>query len=280
MCLQMCLGCLRAFFNSFISILILDCLMAYESDRCRIVSNDREDPEPQTHWRSIYVATALSFVGAVQFSLYFSALWPYMKKVDHDISEKFFGFTVAVYSLGQVISAPLFGAWSNKIKEVRKPLTCGLTLMLVGNVVYIFMEILPFQKRYILLITRFIVGAGSGNVALLRSYASTASHKLDRSRAIAFVTCGQAVGQTLGPLFQLFFTPFHYPGIKLFGLFHLNLYTLPSYLACVINICGVIALYRLFEEKYVDLVEEVCTFLSTFLNVYKYDVLGQSRSGV
>lgn len=39
----------------------------------------------------------------------------------------------------------------------------------------------------------------SGNVCLLRTYASTASTSKDRSRAIAFVTCGQALGTTSGP---------------------------------------------------------------------------------
>ncbi|KAI6176062.1 hypothetical protein M3Y97_00758200 [Aphelenchoides bicaudatus] len=228
--------------------------MPFESDRCRIVG--RDEIEPKTHWASIYIAAALSFVGAVQFSLYFSALWPYMKKIDPGISEGFFGLTVALYSLGQVISAPAFGAWSNRIKQVKKPLTLGLFLMFVGNLIYIFMEILPFQRRYILLICRFVVGMGSGNVALLRSYAATASHKSDRSRAIAFVTCGQAVGMTLGPAFQLFFTPFPYPGISIFGLFHLNLYTLPAYLACTINVIGVVTLYKIFEENYCDIVEE------------------------
>jgi hypothetical protein len=32
-----------------------------------------------TDWASIYVAAALSFVGSVQFSVYFSALWSYMR---------------------------------------------------------------------------------------------------------------------------------------------------------------------------------------------------------
>lgn len=35
----------------------------------------------KTNWTSIYVATALSFVGYVQFSLYFSSMWQYLKIV-------------------------------------------------------------------------------------------------------------------------------------------------------------------------------------------------------
>ena len=37
--------------------------------------------EAKTSWSSIYVATALSFVGAIQFSLYFSSMWQYLKIV-------------------------------------------------------------------------------------------------------------------------------------------------------------------------------------------------------
>jgi hypothetical protein len=87
--------------------------MPFDSDQCRIIQK-----EAKTHWRSIYVASALSFVGAVQFSLYFAALWPYMRKIDHDITESFFGVTVALYSFGQVISAPSFGIWSNRVSKL------------------------------------------------------------------------------------------------------------------------------------------------------------------
>jgi hypothetical protein len=37
------------------------------------------------------------------------------------------------------------------------------------------------------------------NSALLRTYASTASTVKDRPKAIALVTCGQAIGNTAGP---------------------------------------------------------------------------------
>lgn len=62
----------------------------------------------------------------------------------------------------------------------------------------------------------------------------------------------------MGPAFQYAFTPFHYPGFSLFDLFHLNLYTMPAYLACAINVLGIVALYTMFVEKYDGIVEEVC----------------------
>lgn len=236
----------------------------------------------ETPWNSIYIASALSFVGSAQFSLYFSSLWPYLQivslvflfrsndvfrnhrnfqistnkkiQIDRSISEKFFGYIIAIYSFGQILSAPSFGFWSNRIKQVRLPLLVGLVLMFFGNAFYIALAVKSFPIRTLLLIGRLITGMGSGNVCLLRTYASTASSLKDRPRAIAYVTCGQAVGNTFGPALQLLFTTFSYPGIQLIGDFRLNLYTAPAYLACTMNLFGAIALL-FFKEHYAGLIE-------------------------
>lgn len=92
----------------------------------------------------------------------------------------------------------------------------------------------------------------------MRTYASTASTPQDRSKAIAFVTCGQAIGLTSGPALQLLFTSLKYPGPSFFhGLLHLNLYTAPAYLACLMNAFGVLILYFYFVEKYEGVVEVI-----------------------
>uniref|UniRef100_A0AC35G7R1 Major facilitator superfamily (MFS) profile domain-containing protein n=1 Tax=Panagrolaimus sp. PS1159 TaxID=55785 RepID=A0AC35G7R1_9BILA len=205
--------------------------------------------EKQTSWRSIYVAGGLSFVGAVQFSLYFSALWPYLQTLDKGTTETFYGYIVAGYSVGQICSAPSFGYWSNKLKQVKIPLYIGLFLMFIGNTIYLSLEIIPFPAKFVLFIGRFITGVGSSNSCLLRTYASTASTSKDRSRAIAYVTCGQALGATFGPVFQLFFTPLGYPGLRYLSL-GINIYTAPAYFACLMNVAGAFALYFLFKEVY------------------------------
>uniref|UniRef100_A0AC34GP51 Major facilitator superfamily (MFS) profile domain-containing protein n=1 Tax=Panagrolaimus sp. ES5 TaxID=591445 RepID=A0AC34GP51_9BILA len=205
--------------------------------------------EKQTSWRSIYVAAALSFVGAVQFSLYFSALWPYLQTLDKGTTETFYGYIVAGYSVGQIMSAPSFGYWSNKLKQVKLPLYIGLFLMFIGNAIYLSLEIIPFPAKFVLFIGRFITGVGSSNSCLLRTYASTASTSKDRSRAIAYVTCGQALGATCGPVFQLVFTPLGYPGLRYLNM-GINIYTAPAYFACFMNVAGALALYFLFKEVY------------------------------
>ncbi|KAI6242208.1 MFS domain-containing protein [Aphelenchoides fujianensis] len=127
--------------------------------------------ELQTDWRSIYIATLLTFVGSVQFSLYFSAMWPFLQILDPDITESFFGLAIAVYSLGQCISSPGFGVWSNYVKAVKQPLSCGLQLMLVGNVLYLLMELVDWiAPRYLLLIGRLEGAAAVAHKPKLPDY--------------------------------------------------------------------------------------------------------------
>ena len=38
-----------------------------------------------TDWWSIYVAAMLSFIGSMQFSLYFSSMWPYLQMVSYEM---------------------------------------------------------------------------------------------------------------------------------------------------------------------------------------------------
>jgi len=229
-----------------------------------------------TEWRSIYVATFLSFGGSVQFSLYFSSLWPFLQLVDETCTERFFGYIVAFYSVGQIIGSPAMGYWSNRVRRIQPPLLLGLTLMLLGNLLYLSVEFWPpnvvewqdrltLTRKFLLLLGRFITGVGSANSSLLKAYASTATAADDRSRAIAFVTGGQALGLTMGPGFQLLFTPIGYPGRLLYALTGgmgvgmgrrgFSMYTAPAYMACAINIVGAAAVLFAFHEHYAGLDE-------------------------
>lgn len=60
--------------------------------------------------------------------------------------------------------------------------------MVVGNAAYIALEFVFFPRRYLMFVGRFITGAGSGNVTLLRTYASTASTFKDRQKAIGKIS--------------------------------------------------------------------------------------------
>lgn len=83
--------------------------------------------------------------------------------MDPSISESFFGYIIAVYSVGQIISSPLFGYWSNRIKGVRLPIVIGFIFMLVGNMIYLTLEFadVPYRGAF-LIVSRLLLGIGSG----------------------------------------------------------------------------------------------------------------------
>uniref|UniRef100_A0A183C112 MFS domain-containing protein n=1 Tax=Globodera pallida TaxID=36090 RepID=A0A183C112_GLOPA len=208
----------------------------------------------QTDWRSLYVASFLSFCTVVQFSLYFSSMWPYLEVLDRNATESFFGYIVASYSLGQILGSPIVGFLSNRMHKIRYLLYVGLLLMFCGNGLYLSVHLFrSAERKYLLCVARFITGIGSSNISLLKAYASTASTQRDRARAIAFVTGGVALGSTMGPAFQLLFTPFGYPGIRLFGLrnFSVSMYTAPAFMACAMNCVNAVCIRTMFAENYV-----------------------------
>ncbi|KAK0394103.1 hypothetical protein QR680_000566 [Steinernema hermaphroditum] len=213
--------------------------------------------EAPTDWRSIYVAAALGLSCSVQFSLYFTSLWPYLNIIDKDATETFFGFIIAAYSLGQILASPSFGYWSNRIKSIKLPMFTGIVFMFIGNVIYLSTELLPGGQRFAMLIARFITGIGSANVTLVKTYASTSCNPTDRPKALAYVTGGIAFGMTIGPAIQVIFTPIGYPGLLFFKGLSFNMYTASAYAACIMNILSAIALAMIFKENYVGIVKEM-----------------------
>ncbi|EYB99259.1 hypothetical protein Y032_0124g1249 [Ancylostoma ceylanicum] len=215
------------------------------------VSTREVSKEPTTPWPSIYTAGACSFAQAAQFSIFFSSMWPYLRKLNPHAKETQFGYIVALYSLGQCISAPSFGYWSNRIEQVRIPLLAGFCFMMAGNTLYLSLEFFaPAHVAVVMMVARFVAGCGTGNMSLLRAYASTSSCIADRARAIACVSGGIATGAMIGPAFQLFFTPLGHDGIYVLPFYRLNIYNSPALFSLLLNIAGFLVMFFAFEENY------------------------------
>uniref|UniRef100_A0A914DWI0 Uncharacterized protein n=1 Tax=Acrobeloides nanus TaxID=290746 RepID=A0A914DWI0_9BILA len=107
-----------------------------------------------------------------------------------------------------------------------------------------------------MLLSRILVGFGSGNVAVMRTYGANASVKKDRAKAITMVTACWVCGITVGPAIQVAFAPIGYPGVKLFGALHLDMYTAPPLLAALIDLLVLVLLNVFVKEEYVGVVDE------------------------
>ncbi|WKY01253.1 hypothetical protein Q1695_015334 [Nippostrongylus brasiliensis] len=124
-------------------------------------------PEVETSWRSIYLLTAICMFCGVQFSIFFPTLWPFLNKVDPTASETFFGIITAAFSVGQGLASPIFGFWMNRSKSVRWPMICGITVMIVSNVIFCFVEAFKEkERRWVMMVARFFIGLGAGTVGV------------------------------------------------------------------------------------------------------------------
>ncbi|KAL3073170.1 hypothetical protein niasHT_035446 [Heterodera trifolii] len=217
---------------------------------------DRADERPKTAWSRIYLCTLLTFSSSVQFTMFFTSMYPFLRTKDKTVSEGFFGVVITMYSVSQIIASPLLGIWSNQIGKLKPPLIlCNLT-MFVGNLIYFLIELFPPEHtRYLMLVSRFIVGIGWAQVGLLKSFASAASLPEDRTKATAYITGGVALGVILGPALQMVFT-FIGDGVLLFefsdrSFLKLSMFTMPALFTSIFNIFLILLLVFKFQETFV-----------------------------
>uniref|UniRef100_A0A914PHX8 Major facilitator superfamily (MFS) profile domain-containing protein n=1 Tax=Panagrolaimus davidi TaxID=227884 RepID=A0A914PHX8_9BILA len=209
-----------------------------------------------SHWSSIYVAAILAYLGNLQLELYFSSLWPYLQEIDKTTTETFLGILISAWGFGGLISSPIFGYLSHRTSNIKPLLYLGFSIMFFGNLVYVFTGIVPYGKKYLILVTRFTTGFGLSYVSLLRAYAVAASTPSDRSKAIAYITGGSTLGSLSGPALQLIFTPLGPIGYQIIGDLHFNIYTGPAILACAVNIIAYFLIFFAFKQKNVGIIDD------------------------
>ncbi|EGT55075.1 hypothetical protein CAEBREN_05104 [Caenorhabditis brenneri] len=213
-------------------------------------SDDIEIDERETSWQSIYLLTAIGMFCGIQFSIFFPTLWPFLNTVDPTASASFFGFITAAFSVGQGIASPVFGYWMNRAKSVRQPLVFGISIMILSNIIFCFVEAFAEkERRWVMMVARFFIGVGAGTVGVMRAYAATASSLKDRARAITFIQASYVIGMTLGPGIEVAFSPIGYPGLTA-GAIHVDMYTSPAWFASIVSFLSVLFIFIFLEENY------------------------------
>ncbi|KAK0418053.1 hypothetical protein QR680_013349 [Steinernema hermaphroditum] len=207
-----------------------------------------EELEAPTDWRNVYVISVFSFIDALQFCFFVWSLWPYLKQLDPAATPAFIGYIMAFSGVGEALSAPIFGCWSNRANRVNPPLLTSLAMSLFANLLFLSLNALPEPSRkYALLLSRFFSGAGSGNRATCCSYVAAASRMSDRSRAMTMVSGAAGLGITFGPAVQMVFTHIGDQGV-LVGPIRLSMYTAPALLAVGVNVVSVALLLLFFDD--------------------------------
>ncbi|XP_014236234.1 major facilitator superfamily domain-containing protein 8 [Trichogramma pretiosum] len=163
--------------------------------------------ERKERQRSIYVIYFTMFLMSLAFSIVLTGNYPYLNKLFKAPTKEFMGLVVAANPFAQMLFSPLVGWWGNRRGSVRLPLLLSLALFTIASALYSALEIIPIDRKVMLVASRFLVGVSSANIALARSYLSAATRFSERTQAVSMISLAQVLGFVVGPLLQSIVVP-------------------------------------------------------------------------
>src|SRR6202158_2811731 len=153
------------------------------------------------------------------------------------------GFIVASFTFAQLLSAPMWGRFSDRVG--RRP-----TLLIALGAAGIAYLIFGFAHSLLLLfLSRIVQGAGGGTVGVIQAYVADSTDPKDRARALGWLSATTNLGVALGPVLGSFAitlgTRDLMPGA---GTMHMGR-AAPGILAAALCLLNMIFVWRYLKES-------------------------------
>src|SRR5216110_3934998 len=104
------------------------------------------------------------------------------------------GFIVTSYTVAQLLSAPMWGKFSDRVGR-RPTLLIALAASGIAYLIFGFAHSL-----LVLFISRVVQGAGGGTVGVIQAYVADSTDPKDRARALGWLSATTNLGVALGPV--------------------------------------------------------------------------------
>ena len=108
------------------------------------------------------------------------------------------GFIVAGFTVAQLLSAPMWGRFSDRVGR-RPTLLIALGASAIAYLIFGFAHSL-----LVLCISRLVQGAGGGTVGVIQAYVADSTDPKDRARALGWLSATTNLGVALGPVLGSF----------------------------------------------------------------------------
>jgi MFS family permease len=108
------------------------------------------------------------------------------------------GFIVAAFTLAQLLSAPIWGRFSDRVGR-RPTLLIALGASAIAYLIFGFAHSL-----LVLFLSRIVQGAGGGTVGVIQAYVADSTDPKDRARALGWLSATTNLGVALGPVLGSF----------------------------------------------------------------------------
>ncbi|MCU0646792.1 MAG: MFS transporter [Gemmatimonadaceae bacterium] len=104
------------------------------------------------------------------------------------------GMLVSSFAVAQLVSAPLWGRFSDKYGR-RPALLVGLGASAVAYLVFAYADSL-----WLLFLSRIVQGAGGGTVSVVQAYVADATRPEDRAKSLGWLSAATNAGVAVGPV--------------------------------------------------------------------------------
>ena len=108
------------------------------------------------------------------------------------------GFIVAAFTVAQLLSAPAWGRFSDRVGR-RPALLVALGASGIAYLIFGFAHSL-----LVLFLSRIVQGAGGGTVGVIQAYVADSTDPKDRARALGWLSATTNLGVALGPVLGSF----------------------------------------------------------------------------
>jgi MFS family permease len=108
------------------------------------------------------------------------------------------GFIVAAFTVAQLVSAPMWGRFSDRVGR-RPTLLIALGAAAIAYLIFGFAHSL-----FVLFLSRIVQGAGGGTVGVIQAYVADSTDPKDRARALGWLSATTNLGVALGPVLGSF----------------------------------------------------------------------------
>jgi MFS family permease len=108
------------------------------------------------------------------------------------------GFIVAAFTVAQLLSAPMWGRFSDRVGR-RPTLLIALGASAIAYLIFGFAHSL-----FLLFLSRLVQGAGGGTVGVIQAYVADSTAPEDRARALGWLSATTNLGVALGPVLGSF----------------------------------------------------------------------------
>src|SRR5467141_954329 len=108
------------------------------------------------------------------------------------------GFIVAAFTVAQLLSAPMWGRFSDRVGR-RPTLLIALSASAIAYLIFGFAHSL-----LVMFISRIVQGAGGGTVGVIQAYVADSTDPKDRARALGWLSATTNLGVALGPVLGAF----------------------------------------------------------------------------